>query len=185
MGNRPARRRMAQPNHKRPGNRQPRPVPLGAPKEQPALDPVVETPSALHVAVLSILFGLWRIGCIVAASLGATLIWGAVFTLNVPRRRTGIIAGMALGVVVQQNAYQVWKGELPGKSAAQAARPPWPPPWNWKRASLWSGSSRTGSPSRYGGAGPARTPGKVAMNIVVHTFFARTKAAARSASARP
>lgn len=70
--------------------------------------------AALHVAVLSVLFGLRQIGYIMAASLSATLIWGAVFTLNAPRRRTGVIAGMALGVIVQQIAYQVWKAELPG-----------------------------------------------------------------------
>ncbi len=70
--------------------------------------------AALHVAVLSVLFGLRQIGYILAASLSATLIWSAVFTLNAPRRRPGIIAGVALGVIVQQIAYQVWKGELPG-----------------------------------------------------------------------
>ena len=70
--------------------------------------------AALHVAALSILFGLRQIGYILAASLSATLIWGAVFTLSLPRRRAGMIAGMVLGLIVQQIAYQVWKAELPG-----------------------------------------------------------------------
>ena len=69
--------------------------------------------AALHVVVLSILFGLRQVGYILTASLSATLIWGTVFSLST-RRRVTVVAGMAVGVVVQQVAYQVWKVDLQG-----------------------------------------------------------------------
>jgi hypothetical protein len=70
--------------------------------------------AALHVAVLSIVFGLRHVGYILAATLSATFIWGVVFFLNERKRRAGFIAGVVVGLVVQQVAYQVWKAELPG-----------------------------------------------------------------------
>jgi hypothetical protein len=60
---------------------------------------------ALHVAVLSLVFGLRHMGYILAATLSATLIWGVVLFLNERRRRAGAIAGIVLGVIVQQVAY--------------------------------------------------------------------------------
>jgi hypothetical protein len=70
--------------------------------------------TALHVVVLSVVFGSRHLGYLLAAILSATLIWGAVFFLNMWRRRAALIAGVALGAAVQQAAYQVWKMELPG-----------------------------------------------------------------------
>ena len=75
---------------------------------------LVTVVAALHVAVLSIVFGLRHIGYILAATLSATLIWGGVRFLNQRKRRAGFIAGAIVGLVVQQVAYQVWKAELPG-----------------------------------------------------------------------
>jgi hypothetical protein len=70
--------------------------------------------AALHVAVLSVAFGLRHIGYVLATTLSATLIWGVVFFLIEQKRRAGIIGGVVAGLAVQQVAYQVWKGELPG-----------------------------------------------------------------------
>lgn len=70
--------------------------------------------AALHVAVLSVAFGLRHIGYILAATLSATLIWGLVFFLNERQRRAGFIVGVVASLAVQQVAYQVWKTELPG-----------------------------------------------------------------------
>ena len=70
--------------------------------------------AALHVAVLSMVFGLRHMGYILAATLSATLIWGVVFSLNERKRRAGLIAGVVVGLVVQQVVYQVWRAELPG-----------------------------------------------------------------------
>lgn len=70
--------------------------------------------AALHVAVLSVAFGLRHIGYVLAATLSATLIWGVVFFLSKRKSRAGIIGGVVAGLAVQQVAYQVWKAELPG-----------------------------------------------------------------------
>ena len=70
--------------------------------------------AALHVAALSMVFGLRHMGYILSATLSATLIWGVVFFLNERKRRTGVMAGVAVALVVQQVTYQVWKAELPG-----------------------------------------------------------------------
>jgi len=70
--------------------------------------------AALHVLVLSIIFGPRHIGYILAGTLSATLIWGVVFVLDSQKRRAGVIAGVIAGLVVQQVAYQVWKAELSG-----------------------------------------------------------------------
>lgn len=70
--------------------------------------------AAVHVAVLSMIFGRRHVGYILAATLSATLIWGVVFFLNERKRRAGGIAGVIVSLAVQQVAYQVWKAELPG-----------------------------------------------------------------------
>jgi hypothetical protein len=70
--------------------------------------------SALHIVVLSFVFGLRHTGYILTATTSATLIWGVVFFLNEHRRLGGIIGAVAAGLIVQQVAYQVWKAELPG-----------------------------------------------------------------------
>jgi len=80
----------------------------------PSLFRLLACIAALHVAALSFAFGPRHIGYILAATLSATLIWGVVFLLNRRKRRAGIIAGVVVGLAVQQVAYQVWKAELPG-----------------------------------------------------------------------
>jgi hypothetical protein len=70
--------------------------------------------AALHVAVLSAVFGLRHIGYVLVATLSATLIWGVVFFLNKRQCRARIIGGVVVVLAVQQVAYQVWKAELPG-----------------------------------------------------------------------
>ena len=70
--------------------------------------------AALHVAVLSFVFGLQHLGYILTATLSATLIWGGVSFLNARKRRASCIVGVAVGAVVQQVAYQVWKTDLSG-----------------------------------------------------------------------
>ena len=69
---------------------------------------------ALHVAVLSIAFGLRHFGYLIAATLSAAFIWSVVLFLNERKRRAGIIAGVILGLVIQQVAYHHWKTDLPG-----------------------------------------------------------------------
>ena len=70
--------------------------------------------AALHVAVLSYVFGLRHPGYILTATLSATLTWGGVFALSGQKRRTWVIAGVILGLTVQQVVYQAWKTDLPG-----------------------------------------------------------------------
>lgn len=69
--------------------------------------------AALHVAVLSVIFGPRHIGYLLVAALSATPTWGVVFFLNEQKHRTGIIVGAVIGLVIQLVAYQIWKGELP------------------------------------------------------------------------
>ena len=70
--------------------------------------------AALHVAVLSFLFGPRHIGYILVAVFSAILIWGVVFFLSERKRRAGFIAGAILGLVIQVMAYRLLKAELPG-----------------------------------------------------------------------
>jgi hypothetical protein len=70
--------------------------------------------AALHMAVVSIVFGPRHVGYMISATLSATLIWGGVFLLNERKRRAGAVAGIVVGLVVQQVAYQVWKTQLGG-----------------------------------------------------------------------
>jgi hypothetical protein len=70
--------------------------------------------AALHVTVLSVAFGPRHMGYLLTATLSATLIWGVVFFLSERKRRRGVIAGVVVGLVVQQVAVHVWKAELPG-----------------------------------------------------------------------
>jgi len=70
--------------------------------------------AALHVAVLSVVFGPRHVGYILVAALSATLIWGVVFFLNERKRRAGFIVGVVVGLGVQVVAYQILKAELPG-----------------------------------------------------------------------
>ena len=69
---------------------------------------------ALHVAVLSMVFGMRHVGYISVAAFSATLIWGRVFFLNERKRRAGLVAAVFGGLAVQQLVYQSWKAELPG-----------------------------------------------------------------------
>jgi hypothetical protein len=75
---------------------------------------IVPAIAALHVTVLSVVFGLRHVGYLLTATLSATVLWGVVFFLSGRERGAGILAGAALAVVVQQAAYQVWKTQLPG-----------------------------------------------------------------------
>lgn len=68
---------------------------------------------ALHVLVLSILFGPRQVGYIVSATLSATWIWGVVFLTKKWHRRAGPFAGIVVGMAFQQVAYRYWKAELP------------------------------------------------------------------------
>jgi hypothetical protein len=70
--------------------------------------------AAAHVAVVSILFGPRHAGYLMSATLSATLIWGGVFVLNERKRPAGAVAGVVVGLAVQQVVYQVWKGQLGG-----------------------------------------------------------------------
>jgi hypothetical protein len=49
--------------------------------------------AALHLAILCFVFGLRQFGYILAATLSATLIWGAVFLMDARKRRVGLIVG--------------------------------------------------------------------------------------------
>ena len=69
---------------------------------------------ALHVAVASLVLGPRHVGYMVSATLSATLIWGGVFLLNERKRQAGVVAGIVVGLAVQQVAYQVWKAQLGG-----------------------------------------------------------------------
>jgi uncharacterized membrane protein YccC len=70
--------------------------------------------AALHVAVLSFVFGPRHIGYLLVAALSATVIWGAVFFLNERKRRAGFIVGVVASLVIQVVAGRVLKAELPG-----------------------------------------------------------------------
>jgi hypothetical protein len=70
--------------------------------------------AALHVAVLSMVFGLRHAGYMLAATLSATVIWGTVLLLKEGKCRATFIGGVLLGLTVQQVVYQVWKADLPG-----------------------------------------------------------------------
>jgi hypothetical protein len=54
------------------------------------------------------------VGYLLSAALSATLIWGVVYVLSERRRRAGLIAGVVIGLAMQQVAYWVWKMQLPG-----------------------------------------------------------------------
>jgi hypothetical protein len=69
--------------------------------------------TALHVIVLSFVFGPRHFCYTLTAILSGTLTWGVVFFLNEQKHRTGIIVGAVIGLVIQLVAYQIWKGELP------------------------------------------------------------------------
>jgi hypothetical protein len=70
--------------------------------------------AALHLLALSMVAGLRHLGYILAALLSAALIWSAVFFLCGRRPHTGLIAGVVVGLAVQQVAYSAWRTELPG-----------------------------------------------------------------------
>ena len=80
----------------------------------PSLFRLLACIAALHVAVLSFVFGLRHIGYLLTTTLSATLIWGVVFFLNERKRRAGFIAGVVLALIVQVVGYQIWKAQLPG-----------------------------------------------------------------------
>ncbi|HEY5909869.1 MAG TPA: hypothetical protein VJA21_04615 [Verrucomicrobiae bacterium] len=70
--------------------------------------------AAVHVAAVSILFGPRHAGYLMSAALSAALIWGGVFVLNKRKRPAGAVAGVVVGLAVQQVAYQVWSSQLGG-----------------------------------------------------------------------
>jgi hypothetical protein len=70
--------------------------------------------AALHVAVASLVLGPRHAGYLMSAALSATLIWGGVFVLHERKRSAGAVAGVVVGLAVQQVAYQVWRSELGG-----------------------------------------------------------------------
>jgi len=69
---------------------------------------------ALHVAVLSTVFGPRHVGYMLSATLSGTLIWGGVFQLDDRRLKAGSVVGAVLALAVQQVAFQVCKGQLAG-----------------------------------------------------------------------
>lgn len=75
---------------------------------------IVALVAALHVAVLSLVFGPRHMSYALAAALSATLIWGGVLLLSERKRQAGFVAGLVVGLAVQQVAYRVWKAQLPG-----------------------------------------------------------------------
>lgn len=70
--------------------------------------------TALHVIGLSMLLGLRHVGYTLAATLSAPLIWGGVLFLKGGKRPGKQVAGVIIGLTVQQVAHQAWKAELPG-----------------------------------------------------------------------
>ncbi len=82
--------------------------------KQSCITGIVLLVAALHVAVVSLVFGPRHVGYMVSAALSATLIWGGVFVLNGWKRPAGAVAGVVVGLAVQQVAYQVWKEQLGG-----------------------------------------------------------------------
>ena len=77
--------------------------------------------AALHVAVVSMVFGPRHAGYMMSATLSATLIWGGVFVLSERKRRCGAVAGVVVGLAVQQVAYQIWKAAARGFLVAAGA----------------------------------------------------------------
>ena len=70
--------------------------------------------AAVHVAVVSLVFGPRHPGYLISATLSATLIWGAVFLLHERKRQMGVVTGIVVGLAVQQVAYQIWRSQLGG-----------------------------------------------------------------------
>ncbi|HOW68496.1 MAG TPA: hypothetical protein P5186_09395 [Candidatus Paceibacterota bacterium] len=70
--------------------------------------------AALHIVVLSVVFGFRHVGYMGAATFSGTLIWGGCFFLNEGNRPAGFAAGIVVGLAVQQVVYQAWRVELPG-----------------------------------------------------------------------
>jgi hypothetical protein len=75
---------------------------------------IVALVAALHVAVLSLVFGPRHAGYMLTAMLSTTLIWGVAYVLSERRRGALLMAGIVVGLAVQQAAHQVWKVQLPG-----------------------------------------------------------------------
>jgi hypothetical protein len=75
---------------------------------------IVALVAALHVAVLSLVFGPRHVGYMLSAALSAILIWCVVYVLSERRRPASLIAGVVIGLALQQVAYRVWKTQLPG-----------------------------------------------------------------------
>ncbi len=80
---------------------------------EPRVTGIVVLVAALHVTVLSIVFGPGHVGYTVSAALSASWIWGAVFLLTARKRLVGLLAAVAVALAVQQVAYRVWRAELP------------------------------------------------------------------------
>jgi hypothetical protein len=69
---------------------------------------------ALHLAVLSWLFGVTAAGYVVAACITGVFVWGAVLVIGPRRLWVWMAGGAALGLVVQQVTFHVWRSDLGG-----------------------------------------------------------------------
>jgi hypothetical protein len=76
--------------------------------------PLLSVIIALHVFVLSVVFGVRHLGYMLTATLSATLIWALVYFVNREKRRPAMIIGLALGIAIQQAAQQILQTELTG-----------------------------------------------------------------------
>lgn len=70
--------------------------------------------AALHMILLSLVFGLRHRGYLLTATSSATLIWSTVFFLRGWKRRVGLIAGVVVASAVQRAACQIWRDLLSG-----------------------------------------------------------------------
>lgn len=97
---------------------------------------IVALVAALHVAVLSLVFGPRHMSYALAAALSATLIWGGVLLLRERKRQAGFIAGLcgpggaASGVSSLEGATArllvaagaVWSGAIPCRLPGESYR---------------------------------------------------------------
>jgi len=69
---------------------------------------------ALHLAILSFVFGQSHVAYILVTTASATVIWGVIFFLGDRRRKLALGLGVLLAALIQQLAYLAWKSELGG-----------------------------------------------------------------------
>lgn len=70
--------------------------------------------SALHVVVLSILFGSAHRTYLLVSVTSGIAIWTTVPLIFAHRRWVGIGAGVVLAIIIQQLAFRAWRAELAG-----------------------------------------------------------------------